>query len=283
MDDLLQTFFENYLTEELQTQLYKALGIFTVFGLTTIHQELPDIILQEQEEHREVIVDQVVSHIKEGIDSLFEAQRIKIAEDASLSYKTNFLEAIFAFSYREDYRPYQIVTEDWTLSNEEILASIIADIQGVDVTVVLEHLEWVYDGTIARLVSFIKDKNIEEVETEDMDLLKGIRKNLKAYQAAFGTPASVQGLIDINMSMGVSFQTYLELFKDAIINLADIEATTFNLIWLAMISKDGSINPQKFLLSISETLFTDIQQQQLFSRMLQKAMGRFQEFKEHQK
>ena len=283
MDDLIQSFFENYLTEELRSQLYKALGLFTVYGLTTIHQELPDIILQEQEEHREVIVDQLVSHITGGLDSLFVAQRIRLGSEASIGYKTSFLEAIFAFSFREDYRPYQVVTEDWTLTNEEKLGAIIADVQGVDITEVMEHLEWVYDGTISSLVNFIKNKNIEEVGIEDTELLRSIRSNLKTYRIAFGTPASVEGLTNINMALGGSFQTYLELFKDAIVNLGDIEATTFNLMWLAMVSKEGVSNPQKFLLSVSETIFTDMQQQQIFSRMLQKAMGRYQEIKEHQK
>ena len=85
------------------------------------------------------------------------------------------------------------------------------------------------------------------------------------------------------MALGGSFQPYLELFKDAIVNLGDTEATTFNLLWLAMVSQEGVRNPQKFLLSVSETIFTDMQQQQIFSRMLQKAMGRYQEIKEHQK
>lgn len=279
MDDLVNNFLESFFTEELKTQLYKALGIFTVFGLTNIHQELPNIILQEGEEHREVIIDKVINLITGGLDNLLFLQRITLSEDASLSFKNEFLEAIFAFNAREDYTPYQLIVEDWTTKNEEKLALIIADILNKESCYILEHLEWVYDGTISKLTEYIAMKVSIEEKAEDIPQLRLIRKNLKVYEASFGTPASVQGLLDVNMTMGGPFQIYLDLFHDAIIDLTDLEATTFNLIWLALISKEGMDNPQKLLLENSDTLFTDIQQQQIFTKMLQKAMGHFQEFK----
>lgn len=283
MDDLIETFFKNNFTEELQTQLFKSLGLFTVYGLTNVHADLTDIIMEEQDDHREVIVDKVHNRITEGLDYLFSIQRIRLEETAPLGYKTGLLEALFAFSYREDYMPFQIVTEDWTLNNEEKLAAIIADIQGTDVTEVLEHLDWVYDGTIDKLKEFIGSRIQEENTTENMDLLRTIRRNLKAYEAAFGTPASVKGLVDINMSMGSPFQIYLDLFRESVFNLGDLESTTYNLMWLAMVSCDGTENPQKLLLEQAEELFPDLHQLQIFSSMLQKAMGRYQDYRKHQK
>lgn len=282
MDDLIEKFFESYITEELQAQLYKSLGLFTVFGLTNIHQELPDIIMQEQEEHKEVIIDQVHAHINKGLDTLLGAQRIRLGEDASLRFKNNFLEALFAFNYREDYTPYQKIMEDWMSSDEDKLASIVADIQGVDPSDIMEHLDWVYSGTMDTLKEYVNEKAQEESEAADMPLLRKIRRNLKAFEKAFGTPSSVQGLSEINMSMGSPFQTYLELFREAVINLGDMEGTTYNLIWLATISEDGTENPQKLLLEVSESLFPDHQQQRTFGAMLQKAMGRYQEYRKHE-
>jgi hypothetical protein len=61
------------------------------------------------------------------------------------------------------------------------------------------------------------------------------------------------------------------------------EGSTWRLIWLALISKDGTDNPQKLLLEKTEQFFTDLRVQNQFSSMLQKAMGHFQEHKEHLK
>ena len=282
MNELIENFFSSFYTEEMQAQLYRSLGLFTVYGLTNIHQELPDIIMQEGEDHREVIADKVLNLINSGLDDLLQIQRIRLVEGAPLAFKATFLEAIYTFAYREDYLPYKRIVENWSLNNEEKLATILADIISVDVGVIMEYLDWVYDGTMKRMVDFINEKATEEDQAQDMELLRKIRRSLKAYEASFGTPASVQSLIDLNMSLGSPLQVYLELFKESVVNLADLESTTFNLIWLALISSDATDNPQKFLLEISNDLFSDMHQIQVFSSMLQKAMGRYQEFKEHQ-
>lgn len=283
MNDLVNAFFESTYTEEQQALLYKALGVLTVFGQPNFGEEIVHIVMQEGEQHKEVITDQVYSHIESGIDDLFRAHRIILEGDPTLSYKVSLMEGIYGLAYREDYLPYALILEDMEKNDEEKFAAIIADIIGVDENDILEHLTWVYEGTLRRLRNLIEAKSQEEKDAVDIDLLKKIRKNLLIFETAFGIPQAIQTLVDLDPAKGMDFMNYFNLFGDELIDAGNVEATTWRLIWTALISKDGTDHPQKVLLENADKFFSDLRIQNQFSSMLQKAMGHYQEHKEHLK
>lgn len=283
MDDLIDNFFKNYFTEELRLQLFRSLGLFAVFGFDFPHEELPDIITRLENEHREVLVDRVFKCVGDGVNTLFDLQRIKVLDSAPLRFKNDLLEAIYAFSYREDYRPYQLVVENWTLTNEEKLASIMSDVLDIEETLILENVEWVYDGTMDKIVDFIKSKNLEMTEVADVDSIKNMRKNLFAFHEAFGKKDFIEEYSTLDLTLNEPFKLYLDFFKEEIIDLADMEKTTFSILWFGLISKENSDNLLKYLLSIANDLFSDLNQMQIFSKMIEKAFGRYQDFRKHQK
>lgn len=279
MDDLITIFFSTHFTEEQQILSYKALGLIDSFGLTSVNQAVVETIMREGDDHIENIVDQVHSLIEEGIDRVIFRHRITLENSPTLSFKVSLLEGIFGLSYREFYQPYQLCLEDYTSSDEEKLAFIISDITGMEETDILEHLVWVFPGTMRRLQDLIESKVTEESVASDLELLKTIRRNLVIFQAAFGLPKAIEGLSKINTALGSTFEVYYDLFKDEIIDFGDLESTTWRLIWLALISSNGTQNPQLLLLDKSPELFNDISTVNRFNAMVQKAMGHYQEFK----
>lgn len=283
MDDLISIFFSNNFTEEQQTLLYKALGVISVFGLSNYGEEISHIVMQEGDQHKEVICDQVFAYVEEGIDSLISSHRLILENDPSLSFKVSLLEGIYGLAYREDYRPYVLILENQEKTNEEKFAEIVSDVTGTSAPDILDHLSWVFDGTLQRLQTLVEAKTIEEASVEDINLLKKIRKNLLIFETAFGIPKAINDLSQLQVAKGVEFDTYLQLLGEEIIDLSDLEGTTWRLIWMALISKDGTDNPQKLLLEKTEQFFTDLRVQNQFSSMLQKAMGHYQEHKEHLK
>lgn len=279
MDDLITIFFSTHFTEEQQILSYKALGLINSFGLTSVNQAVVGTIMREGDDHIENIVDQVHGLIEEGIDRVIFRHRITLENSPTLSFKVSLLEGIFGLAYREFYQPYQLCLEDYTSSDEEKLAFIISDITGLEETDILEHLVWVFPGTMRRLQDLIESKITEESVVSDLELLKTIRRNLVIFQAAFGLPKAIEGLSKSNVALGSTFEIYYDLFKNEIIDFGDLESTTWRLIWLALISSNGTQNPQLLLLDKSPELFNDISTVNSFNTMVQKAMGHYQEFK----
>ncbi len=130
-----------------------------------------------------------------------------------------------------------------------------------------------------RLQDLIESKVTEASVASDLELLKTIRRNLVIFQAAFGLPKAIEGLSKLDVALGSTFEIYYDLFKNEIIDFGDLESTTWRLIWLALISSNGTQNPQLLLLDKSPELFNDISTVNSFNTMVQKAMGQYQEFK----
>jgi hypothetical protein len=104
--DIVNNFIDASYTAELASELYRAIGLMNVFGQNDVIMALQEIVMAEQEQHREVIIDQVVETIDSGLDRLFMAQRIKLIDETPLQFKNEILQALFSFNYREDYLPY---------------------------------------------------------------------------------------------------------------------------------------------------------------------------------
>lgn len=279
--DIVNNYIDSAFTPELASELYRAIGLMNVFGQNEVTMLLQEAVLSEQEQHREVISDQIVSYIDQGLDRLFMAQRITLNPDTSLTSKNDILQALFSFAYREDYLPYLRVLENPQTSSEEKLCEILEDLTGMARSEFETCIDSVFDGSIARMKEFAQGGVQEEQASEDMDLLREIRKSLRAYRQAFGSPAAVERLSEFDIAKGMKFEVYFQLFESEVFNLNDLESTVFNLLWLALISEEGYQNPQKLLMEQTERLFTNIQDSQNFLRMLQKAMGRLEDFKAH--
>lgn len=281
--DIVNNFIDASYTAELASELYRAIGLMNVFGQNDVIMSLQEIVMTEQEQHREVIIDRVVETIDRGLDRLFMAQRIKLIDETPLQFKNEILQALFSFNYREDYLPYIRVLENPQLSAEEKLCEILEDLTGISQDEFNVYIDEVFDGSIARMKEYAQGGLTEEQESEDLDLLREIRKSLRAYQEAFGLPAAVARLSEFDIAKGLKFDTYFQLFESEVFDLNDLESTVFNLLYLALISEEGHMNPQKFLMEQTDHLFNNIQDAQNFLRMLQKAMGRLEDIKAHSK
>jgi hypothetical protein len=189
--DIVNNFIDASYTAELASELYRAIGLMNVFGQNDVIMALQEIVMTEQEQHREVIIDLVVETIDRGLDRLFMAQRIKLIDETPLQFKNEILQALFSFNYREDYLPYIRVLENPQLSAEEKLCEILEDLTGISQDEFNVYIDEVFDGSIARMKEYAQGGLTEEQESEDLDLLREIRKSLRAYQEAFGLPAAV--------------------------------------------------------------------------------------------
>lgn len=279
--DIVNNYIDTAYTPDLASELYRAIGLMNVFGHNDVIMTLQEAVLSEQEQHREVISDQIVEYIDQGLDRLLMAQRIELIPETPLKFKNEILQALFSFNYREDYLPYVRVLENTQTSSEEKLCEILEDLSGIERDEFAVYIDSVFDGSIARMKEFAQGGVVEEQASEDLDLLREIRKSLLAYQQAFGLPAAVARLSEFDIAKGLKFDVYFQLFESEVFDPNDIESTVFNLLYLALISEEGHNNPQKLLMEQSEHLFNNIQDAQTFLRMLQKAMGRMEDIKAH--
>ena len=281
MENIVSGFFKNSFTQEQQTLLYRGLGIAEVFNIgVPVTSAIQEEVMREQETQKEDIIDAIWDIIIEGVDKIIFAHRITLNEEADLSFKLTILENLFAFSHRETYQPFATILSNWEFSNEEKLCKILAELSGEDESYFQEYVEWVYVGTLNRLQEFVENKVKEEEGAEDVELLKAIRSQLLTFEKAFGKPKAIEGLREVNPVVGAKFQTYLDLFYDEIIDISDLESTTWKLMYLAFISEDGYLNPQKLLQEKSMDLFPDLIIMNKFNAFVLRAMGRFHECKE---
>ena len=283
MDDLIDQFFSTHFTEEQQNLLYRALGLFNVFGPSDAGNKIATITLRNQEDHIESIVDSIYGVIEETIDQILTKHRLTIVNDPSLSFKVSLLEAIFALGYRDSYKEFEGVIENWMITNEEKFAEIIASVADMNEYDILEHVEWVYEGTMKRLEDLIRKGLKEEEEVPDFEVLRTIRYNLIYFNTAFGIPHALKAILEVDPVKGSTFDSYFTLFKEDIVDLNNFEDTVWRILYLAFISNDGVINPQKLLTEKAEVIFSDLQDQIRFKNMVHKAMGHFASVKSNEK
>jgi hypothetical protein len=279
MSDVVTPFIDNNYTEEVASELFRAFGLMEVLGQNEFKQAIDNVVMQEQDEHREVIMDQVVQLVDQGLNALFMAMRVTVNDSASMKMKNDILQAVYSYAFLEDYLPYMRVLENDFLNAEQKFAEILEDITNVPKEEYLMVLDFVYEGAIERLKEFTAPKVQEEEEFTDPELLKKIRKGLRIYRSAFGEPAATNRLAEIDMQKGLKFDVYLQLFESEVVDRSDLESTTFNLLWLTLISEDGVNNAQSLLLETGKRIFTDFTELQKFQSMTQKAIGRMEELK----
>ncbi len=282
MDDLITTYIDTKYTPEMAEIIYRALGLFSVFGNATPVLLIVDAISLSQDEHPEVIMDAISIVVDEGLDHLYLAHRITLSENISMTEKVQILEAIYGFQFQETYEPFSRILNNCNISPRMQFLEVISIISGIDVPNLEDMIDEVYEGTVDRLKEYVESGLTEEAETPDFEMLKKVRRNLLSYSKAFGSPKISVVLEGFEFQYGCPFDTYFNILRDEIINTEDMETTTYGLLWLALISSDGVDSPQKLLIEKTDSLFDNIMQINQYNAMLSKALGRFQEFKEHE-
>lgn len=280
MDDLITTYIDTKYTPEMAEIIYRALGLFSVFGNATPVLLIVDAISLSQDEHPEVIMDAITVVVDEGLDHLYLAHRITLSENISMTEKVQILEAIYGFQFQETYEPFSRILNNCNISPRMQFLEVISIISGIDVPNLEDMVDEVYEGTVDRLKQYVESGLTEEAETPDFEMLKKVRRNLLSYSKAFGSPKISVVLEGFEFQYGCPFDTYFNILRDEIINTEDMETTTYGLLWLALISSDGVDSPQKLLIEKTDSFFDNIMQINQFNAMLSKALGRFQEFKE---
>ena len=283
MDDLITNYIDQKFTPEMAAIVYRALGLFSVFGHSTPILLLIDAINMSQNEHPEVIMDTLTVVVDEGLDQLFLANRVTVSENISMTEKVQVLEAVYGFQFQETYEPFARILENTNSTPRSQFLEVISLISGIDVPNLEDMIDDVYEGTVDRLKEYVQSGIKEEQEAPDFELLKKIRTNLLVYSKAFGKPQISTVLESFNFEYGCEFDVYFNVLRDEVINIEDMETTTFGLLWIALISSDGVDSPQKLLTEKIESFFDDILRVNQFTAMLSKALGRFQEYKEHEK
>lgn len=271
MNDLIETFFQTKFTEEMQENLYSAIGLFTLFGYVEPMGEVVDLIMRDGYEAPENIADGVTGIISRAVDRLLHENRVTVLPEVTFRERIKILEGIYALTRIEDPSNFLPLFDGW-LNNEEIFARVIGDVLSVPYEDIFVQLQFVFEGTIARMKEFFEDIKVEN-ETVEFALLKKIRKNLRVFFKVFGSPSLVEALNEMNMIKGQKFQSYINLLRDEVLNPDDMESTCYALLWLALISEDGQDNVKLFLMEQAKDLFLEVREQTLFNQMLTKALG----------
>lgn len=271
MNDLIETFFQTKFTEEMQENLYSAIGLFTLFGYVEPMGEVVDLIMRDGYEAPENIADGVTGIISRAVDRLLHENRVTVLPEVTFRERIKILEGIYALTRIEDPSNFLPLFDGW-LNNEEIFARVIGDVLSVPYEDIFVQLQFVFEGTIARMKEFFEDIKVEN-ETVEFALLKKIRKNLRVFFKVFGSPSLVEALNEMNMIKGQKFQSYINLLRDEVLNPDDMESTCYALLWLALISEDGQDNIKLFLMEQAKDLFLEVREQTLFNQMLTKALG----------
>lgn len=273
MDDLIDNFFQSKYTEEARDLLYKASGIFSVFTFSEPFGEIVDLISMEGSIENDTLVDGVRGIFDRGVNRLLEANRVRVGVEVTFAERIRILEGIFAITKIEDPEPYLPLFDSWS-SDEETFAKVLGIVLSEPYEEFFYQFTWVYEGTLKRLKEFLEDLKTEN-ETVELGLLKDIRKNLRVFNKVFGSIPIIESLTEINFIKGQPFQSYLNIFREEIVDLSDMESTTYALIWLAIVSSDGYKNPKLLLMEEAKNLFLDIPFYNAFNSMCTKAFGMY--------
>lgn len=271
--DILNVYFQNTYTEEARDLLYSAVGLLVVFSHLEPIGDIVDLITLEGSIEKDTIVDGVRNTIEKGIEELIWSNRIKLGVDVTFRRKIHILESIFALTKVEDPSDFIHYLTGW-LTPEEKLARVLASVRGEQYEDFLVDFVWVYEGSVERLKTYFETIKVEN-ETLDMEMIRGIRENLRIFEEVFGVPSAVAALNELNPIKGQAFDLYDLLFKEELREVEKVEEIAYAYLWLSLISSDGYKDPMAVLLNRSKDLFYEIQEQKSFDSIVTQLLGLF--------
>ena len=279
MDEIINHYIDTTYTPELAALLYRALGLLGVYQVPGPIVQLSEHLLRDQEIPPEQISDGVVEILERGLGQLFIAHRIDVSENLSLADAVQMLEAIVSVEYLEDYSGLAEAIsnpQDDARTTLTKMLGYLTEREPVDFEAMIDD---VYEVTIDRLKTFVENATQAEETTEDLDQLKLLRHNLLIYDRAFGKPGIAVGLAEMDFELGWTFDTYMGLVQEEVIDYNDMETTVFGLFWLSIISSDGHMSPQAFLVDQASRWYSEYTEMDAFTKMVNVASARFQTVK----
>lgn len=247
MFELTYKLLKETFTEERFDLFLKATDIITQFGNEDLMEQIEQYIMSKEENDLSILVAAVSDMMQEGLVSIVKRFGIEMNDDAvEMSIVIDLLIGLIQIEETEEAEMiYQIAGSEF--SNEEKLSDILSIAtarEAVDFHVLLNEVGDELIRNIREKLKFRLEYVPDEVDEEEVrterDIIVKVKECIKVLS---NKHLFVIELLRSTPKLGLSFEMYLTLFLDNILEAVNPKEITQNLYLLALMSSDGYKNP----------------------------------------
>lgn len=242
MDELLATVLQTYYSQEALEEVYRSFGLFGLFNYADAVDSFDEIINSTDLYDSNYIQDHITAKISQHLDFLLDHHGIVLVSEATLQDRNEILSALYSIQYLENYEPIARVLES-TQEPEVQICRILEQISSYDESRIHALLDQYRDVGLKYLREYINTKELALESAEQTNDV--IKQNLVLLHTLAPFAEFEQAVLGSGLILGVPFATYLPLFEDEIVDASDITASVKRLMFMVMISSDGTSAPLK--------------------------------------
>ena len=257
MDELISNFIDMKYTLELGYELQRSLQIFDYFEYRDPYPNIENLIMTCDDKDTAEVADQVAKVIKDGIDYLYKAHSITLADDVPLDKRNELLLAICIYMKLDDYTvPLTILYSD--REDMEKFSDIFTDICTLSEIDIYDMIEDIDPSFFSIMKEYAEGKSEDEqynlTGRHSTDCVESIRLFKELYgDAAIGVQMATAGTL-----LGSAFTTYLGYVRNELIDPNDIKKTGLNILSVLLLSSNGNNAPlvtyKKYIDSITDNM-----------------------------
>lgn len=241
MDDLVDAYIDDYISEEMAIEVRRSLSLFDFYGLDDAVSKLNDVLILDQMEEAVNIYDGFFAVLEEQLRAILKAHTYEVAEDATIYQLNELLTALARIQYREDYSNYLRILEGFE-SDEEQLTEILADMCDLSQIELMTLIVGFEPSSMKVLKDYMYQKEADR-ETEE-PVKSEILKNLKLFFKADDKKQSIgQQLIEMGLLIGAPFTAYIPYITDVLGREQNFSLLALHILSVLYMSEDGYTKP----------------------------------------
>lgn len=257
MLDILSDYLKEVTTPELRDSLEEAHAAFDRIELPNYEQDFEALLMLDGENDVGNTLQYIVALTHENLTKLLRQHEIIATIDASIDVKTAMLNGLLDLQDYDNYQDILNVTS-MDVNPQEAFAELLTLVSTYDVEDLLVNIEEVNFVLIKRIHEMALARDLPPASEEEQAELRAYIEKLQRFLGwAMNPQLTIVRMIKDGMDVGFPFLTYLGLLGRELEELP-VERAAYELMAMALVSSDGTNNPQGVIKEHLENYISDV-------------------------
>jgi len=275
MNELIEQFITDNLTEDYRDLIRQCFSLFEAYEHQNAYSGFVDLLMEESTTSIEDRVDNFTVELAKQLDYILNLHLTHVTDECTIRERYLILKAYLDIQHLEDYTEILSLCEG-DLEATEKMTGILEPYTGIDQARLMEVIDYVADATIRLLVTFI-DIQLRGIPEEAKGPLPEHIAEMKLFFVAFGDETLLSELLKADMTPGMPFDSYLPFVGEYLGNPEEKTFSAENFYSLLYISDAYKENPVKVLRDHADRFFPNLDAARLAETEVLTLVGRLNE------
>lgn len=291
MELAIELYIKQTYHPDLAASMFAAMELFERFDVNDYETDLLDLLMDADNRQQADLQDSFISKIRHNQDYILKQHYLELADDATLSERNIFIEALNTYQNLADYSNIiDILYSDDT--DSEILIRIFASLTELSEDRVFTLLEKYDDLLLSTLKEFANTK--ESFKPSDLEEYDDTEKKLLANYNLFkkfitDKPALGFTLLSSGVLVNQPIDNYLSMFDEdmfyKVVTMNNLSGSmpptkiALDLLSVILLSSDGYANPLETFRKISNKLIPHMGTLMAVDTVITRGISEFEAFK----